>query len=103
MTREEAIDCLNIIRTWAKGDSFYECIDMAIAALEQSKWIPCSERLPEENGNYIVTGTWESGKLVVGECYFSTEDGYFNAHWCFDVAAWQPLPEPYKTESEGEE
>ena len=90
----------------------------AIAALEQTRWIPVSERLPEKNGRYIVTrglnacGTlwnrvyianysdlmglkkekiWWSGN--VGKSDFERHD---------DVIAWMPLPEPYKVEREKE-
>ena len=59
-------------------------------------WIPCSERLPEESGNYIVSGVWTSGKKAVGECEYSTDDGYFQASWSFTVVAWMPMPEPYQ-------
>lgn len=65
------------------------------------QWIPCSERLPEESDTYIVSGQWSSGRASVGECYYSTEDRYFDAAWNFDVKAWMPLPEPWKGESDG--
>ena len=59
-------------------------------------WIPCSKRLPEEDGTYIVSGVWESGKKQVGECNFQVDDGYFDTSWNFDVKAWMPMLEPYK-------
>lgn len=43
------------------------------------KWIPCSERMPEQDGTYIVSGVWASGKKATGECEYMVEDGYFNA------------------------
>ena len=63
---------------------------------EESHWIPVTERLPKEDGNYLVSGKWESGKESVGDCEFSVEDGYFQTAWNFDVLAWRELPEPYK-------
>lgn len=27
----------------------------------EDQWIPCSERLPEKSGTYIVSGKWGSG------------------------------------------
>ena len=59
-------------------------------------WIPVTERLPKEDGNYLVSGKWGSGKEAVGDCLFSVEDGYFQTAWNFDVLAWCELPEPYK-------
>ncbi len=59
-------------------------------------WIPVTERLPKEDGSYLVSGKWGSGKESVGDCDFSVEDGYFQTVWNFDVLAWMPLPEPYK-------
>ena len=70
-----------------------------ISELEENPephWIPVTERLPEEDGSYLVSGKWGSGKESVGDCEFSVEDGYFQTAWNFDVLAWMPLPEPFK-------
>ena len=64
----------------------------------EQRWIPCSERLPEEDGTYIVSGIWGSGKEQVGECEYLVEDGYFQTAWNFDVKAWMPLPKPWEGE-----
>ena len=68
---------------------------------EKSKWIPCSERMPAEQTDVLVTvkysgfmgmhGTWiKTGHLEHygwdGDCCGGT------------VIAWMPLPEPYKGE-----
>ena len=63
-------------------------------------WIPVTERLPKEDGSYLVSGKWGSGKESVGDCEFSVEDGYFQTAWNFDVLAWMPLPEPFKGATE---
>ena len=62
-------------------------------------WIPCSEGLPEEDGEYLVTDV-SGGAATVTETYFITDcDG--EGHWgALDVIAWMPLPEPYKAKSE---
>ena len=68
-------------------------------AIEQptvDRWIPCSERKPEESGSYLISGVWGSGKIAVCDCDFSVNDGYFRTAWNFDVLAWMPLPEPYE-------
>ena len=91
----------------------------AIELLEQTRWIPISERLPEANGRYLVTrglnacgSMWNRVYIInysdlmglkseriwwdgnVGKSDFKRID---------DVVAWMLLPEPYKAESEEEE
>lgn len=70
----------------------------------EPQWMPCSERLPEEDGQYLITvkykhvdgyddvyaehGDWDNGKWDM-----------FNFGHCGEVEgilAWMPLPEPYK-------
>ncbi len=72
-----------------------------VAAEYNNGWIPCSERLPEENMEVIVT--------------ISEMDGYnhTSTSWLQDgvwiikktplqptVIAWQPIPEPYQSKGE---
>lgn len=66
-------------------------------------WIPCSERLPEEDGQYTVTVKYEH---VDGyEDVYSEHGEWVDGHWdagyghcgrVEKVLAWMPLPEPYK-------
>lgn len=64
------------------------------------RWIPVTERLPEEDGMYLVHGTWSaSGRKVTDTCEFYVHDGYFRAAWNFDVTHWMPLPEPPKEDT----
>lgn len=65
----------------------------------ESEWIPCSERLPNEDecGWYLVT--------VKGHELFVDVAPFDDALWKGlgsnqEVIAWMPLPEPYKAESE---
>ena len=60
-------------------------------------WIPVGD-LPKKSGKYLVSGKWESGEEVVDTCEFSTDDGYFETPWTFNVLAWKSPPEPYKGE-----
>lgn len=82
----------------------------------QSHWTPCSKRLPEANGRYLVTrglnacgAMWNRVYIInysdlmglkseriwwggnVGKSDFERFD---------DVIAWMPLPEPYRGESD---
>ena len=88
-----------------------------------SNWIKCSDRLPDHDGEYLIT------KLLLGEpkpsvCCFSKDlygldeysfykyhhkrksgwydyDSEYGFYEISDVIAWQPLPEAYKeTEDE---
>lgn len=78
------------------GD-FQQTIDNAIKALEQEpRWIPVSERLPEENGYYLTTTMYHE---VYCDCW---EEERFNRTEA--VIAWMPLPKPYEPqESEDKE
>ena len=71
--------------------------DEYIIELEEDNngWIPCSERLPEEDGNYIVT--FDDGYISSAPFY----DGNWEL-WCDsgEPIAWQSLPDPYKPEGE---
>ena len=82
-----------------------EALEMAIKALEQTGWIPVSERLPEEDGAYLVTTKWKGS--YSGDVYIETNMAMYREQtkeWdCVDVIAWMPLPQPYKAESEDKE
>ena len=97
MTREEAIAILDGFKhnPLFNGQHF-EALDMAISALK-GEWIPVSERLPEKDGQYLVTYDRED-EIKVNISYFDR-----HGFWIGDVIAWQPLPEPYKAESEDKE
>ena len=105
MTRYEAIDILKntIVRfERTNGKTVYaEALQMAIKALEEPQWIPCSERLPENDKSVLATTAW--GEVTIAEriyppindtCWF-IHDGNTNAT-IDDVIAWMPLPEPYE-------
>ncbi|WP_291235954.1 DUF551 domain-containing protein [Frisingicoccus sp.] len=64
-------------------------------------WIPCSERLPEESGTYIVNAI-ENHIVHVTFAKFMPRMKKWNltgsrSYW--KVTAWTPLPEPYKPDS----
>ena len=100
MTREEAIWYLTPIAESASLDRYKEALSMAVAALreqEERRWIPVTERLPENIANRV---------LVVCE----RSNGVFYAHYekpfwinletdkpfISTVTHWIPLPEPPK-------
>ena len=74
-------------------------------------WIPCSERLPENNNVvlcWVVSKTIASGEtFIIGSCDrgFWFLQTYEIGHHHFpvkdyEVISWQPLPEPYQTKGE---
>lgn len=64
--------------------------------VEETRWIPCSERLPEDNTDVIVC--FYSG-IVTEMRYWG--NGIFQGIYertAETIAAWMPLPKPYKGE-----
>lgn len=84
-----------------------EAFNMAINALKQTTWIPVSEQLPKRSeyiGNvckyYLVQD--EYGDMHVahyGNGVWKPIDSFKSLE--SNIVAWMPLPQPYKTESEG--
>lgn len=62
------------------------------------EWILVKERLPEEDGDYIVTFLWDDGEEEVGKSWYNTRIGFIYDH----VIAWMPLPKTYKKGGAGE-
>ena len=113
MDRKEAIEYAKFrLECHTKGDGEYtdygEFLVAAIAALQEPerKWIPVSERLPEERQDRyypISLVTLDNGDVCLGvyryddkEWWTRMSEGetvYTTDH---KVIAWQPLPEPYK-------
>ena len=56
------------------------------------QWIPCSERLPDQNGKYLVVGRQKAINIL------KFDGGRWYGKW--GVVAWKPLPEPYKGDEE---
>ena len=61
----------------------------------EQRWIPVSERMPEESGWYIVTVEDETDTHLR---WFSTLHG-FEWEEKDNTIAWMPLPKPYEGES----
>jgi len=107
--------------------------DMAIKALKQTTWIPCSKRLPEDNGWYHCTadlddllltvdlyyknGKWlDNRRINMFDCYdiygygnttekhkLSYQELISEFDWTANVIAWMPLIESYVPEMSHED
>lgn len=106
MTIDRAIEILD-----PEHREHYESIDpvneacrMGMEALERTRWIPCSERLPEERDCYIVAVKhWCDGKPVTREAFWNGAD-WLSCEKKVEITPrvthWQPLPEPPKEEND---
>ena len=104
VTWEETIytDPLNVLT------DVREKIKALPSAQPEQRWIPCSERLPVQNGVYVVTRTISDRfeyNNITDCCYFDGTNTWHDdtrvnhgRKYLADVIAWQPLPEPYKAD-----
>lgn len=96
---EKVVNCVSIIEE--------------LPSAQPEQWIPCSERLPEEYGEFLVTMTEKAKAKDLG---FDIDETYirkmrYNSNgWQLprhipswineavkdEVLAWMPLPEPYR-------
>ena len=104
MTTENAIKLLNSIReiimrddSWLENthEPINEAFNMAQKALKHGEWIPVSERLPEDEGWYLVTDDSGGVLWLEGE-HYDLESGLEPFCTVQNPVAWMPLPEPYR-------
>ena len=108
ISRQSAIDALDVLcqehrykipgkrETYSQyNEAWQDALDRAEGAIfnlpsaqPEQRWIPCSERLPEERGFYLTT---TKDKAVY--CDYWNEDNFDRTEM---VIAWMPLPEAYR-------
>lgn len=114
---EDAISNLkNQMMRFAEGTEPDLALQMAIEAIEDRRWIPVTERLPKENGRYLVTRGLNACDSVWNRTYILNYSdlmglksdriwwdgnvGKSDFERFDDVIAWMPLPKQYKKGAE---
>lgn len=87
------------------GSNLRKRIEDLSPVIPVRNWIPCSERLPKESDDYLVTTLFDIGDKEpareVKKNYFSV----LSKKWLYEndiVIAWMPLVKPYQPEMEHE-
>jgi len=80
------------------GKDLYKAIYELPSVENKGEWIPVIERLPE-NGELVLCSVADSNHSVIISCVDTNQSYWHNGK----IYAWQPLPEPYKAESEDKE
>jgi len=65
---------------------------------EKYKWISCSERLPDKEGDYLVTDDAGGMKTIDVDTLLYDDSG--ESFWCYseNPVAWRELPVPFGEE-----
>ena len=96
MTIDRAIEILN-----PEHREHYESIDpvneacrMGMEALERTRWIPCSERMPKNDTTVLVYRPSMVKKVMVSYFYNFFCYGRFDVHGEEVITHWMSLPKP---------
>ncbi len=85
---------------WHYEQALSEIKDM-LESSEPQQWIPCGQKLPEEETDVIICNA--KGEIAISRGSKSTEVDdfiWYTSGWRFgDVIAWRELPEPYREKS----
>lgn len=100
--RDKIIDLLYAENV--RSDCGIERLADEICAIDPVRWIPVTERLPEKNGEYLVTKTDHiTYERLIDIAHYASfihaNNGFYKAD---DIVAWMPLPEPWRGEEDEE-
>lgn len=105
MNNQQAIDRLLKHMEWGWTEETAKAIELGIQALKENTWIPCSERMPEDESYILVS--FENATMPdiaryeendEGGTFYPGDDEESYSSYGLFVNAWMPLPEPYKGE-----
>lgn len=124
MTKEYILEVFKNINLMYNNPNMYDSLERMLDELieeikEKTKWIPCTERLPDYDKYVLLTYAYD-GSVFIGSRYksvsykpitFTTSEEICVDKWIveydayihnFDeVSAWAELPEGYKGKGEG--
>lgn len=86
-------------------EAYADHIKRLPSARPTGEWIPCSERMPSESGDYLATIPLDADEtytevLMYHNGRFYEDDDEWGATYHDDVIAWMPLPKPYREDGE---
>ena len=105
---------MDVIRSVDYCDDILEFIERQPTVEQQPHWIPCSERLPEDDAYVLISKkpsqiSGNKFSVTIGVRYTNSRShktewrdsgfGYLSDE---KVLAWMPLPSPYQEEGEEE-
>ena len=105
MNNQRAIDRLTKHLEWGWSEETVDAIGMGIHALKETQWIPCSEKMPEDE--YYILVSFENSTMPdiaryeendEGGTFYPGDDEKSYSSYGLIVNAWMPLPESYKGE-----
>lgn len=101
---------------WKEAEEYQQIVDKLDVMLPQSeqRWIPCSERLPEDGERVLATHLgginpdrqviehiYENGEFILGwDMDMNIDSPTFGQRYMGNIIAWMPLPKPYMEEEE---
>lgn len=92
ISKQDAINALKRAETLARAFGYHVVLEtVRELPSAEPRWIPCSERLPEEDGVYLVTTS--KGQVQV---HVFNHNGNSEEYWMRCNKAWMPLPESWK-------
>lgn len=92
-------------RTEARDSIICDVIEAVEEKIDNAEkvgeWIPVTERLPEKKGSYLFTTTgYDCARVLILSFDPDDELAVEIARTGVDLAAWMPLPDPYKEDDE---
>lgn len=108
ISRQAVLDILNR-SAWKTPEELevFESVKKLPSVQPEQRWIPISERLPEEDGDYFVTlengvvtklGYSTAQRTTYPKGFYYISNGFSWRQIINPVIAWMPLPEKYQPE-----